>query len=329
MRTKNKEQTSQLLLKDKITLNDLRIKIGKAIEHASKKNVNILSVAVRTTADNLDNAKGVLMNVKSVAPDKLKPLGKFEEYGVNNKGDEVTIGGSNNATIDMSADQLNEYLKDENIESLYVRQMFEVLRKKEGTELVESNVVSADIDRRFKNIRNTIDDMFRAHSVVKEKGVEKKKADVMVRVGFKSTDSEFMSIEQVAKKNVNNSVTKYMVTDLEEKLNNMEGVSLISKIRHYNSHNEKSTEQNQKVLRIDNDLSDATPTFLKYRKKEEIVDPGIQKLQKFLRHDPAAFENVVSHFKTNNLEFTDRNIMEYLEFRNRDTTHNHKNIIKE
>lgn len=322
VKNRNKEQISQLFLKDRITLNDLRIKVSKTLENAGKNNVNIISVAVKTTPDNVDNAKGVLMNVKSVAADKLRPVGKVEEYGINNRDEEILISGSNSPAIDMSPERLAEYLEDENCEGLYVRQIYEVIKKTVGdTQVTQPSFIQQDLDKRFKNIRNTIDDMFHAHSNVQEKKIEKKKIDIMVHMGIsrRSSDFKFMSIDEFAKQNTHEEINnRYVATDLEDKLNSIEGISLITKLRHYNPKKSGSvggkiigSNKNDKVLNANDRLYGVV-------RDKQNTDVDIEKIQKYFKDDSEAVETIVSHFRTNNLEFTDRNIMEYIEYKGMD-----------
>ena len=327
MKKRSKEQISQLMLKDRITLNDLRIKVGKVIEHASKNNVNIVSVSVRSTPDNVDNAKGVLMNVKSVAVDKLKPISKIEEYSVNDKDEEILISGANSPTIDMSAEQLREYLQEENCKGLYLRQVFEMLKKTQSVhEGEEATQIKEDIEKRFRDIRSTIDDMFRANQVTKEKTVQKKKLDVMVHAGMgkKWSDVQHMSIDDVAKINLADSTeARYITTELEDKLHSMDGVRLLDKLRHYKEKNSERAQGSGRN-RLASDNQHQIRLVKNYKDDKLTVDPGIAKLKRLLKDDPETFEAAVSYFTANNLEFSDRNIVKFLEHRHHERdAHSH------
>jgi len=314
------------LLKDRISLNDLRIKVNKVLENSSKNNVNIVAVSVKTSPDNIDNAKGVLMNVRSVVPEKLRPVGKVEEYGIDNKGEEIMVGGSNSSTIDMNADQIKEYLEDNNCSEMYVRQIFEIIRKKtDGQDEVQDDHIMRDIEKRFKNIRNTIDDMFRAHSTYVEKPIEKKKFEVLVNEGIsrRGKDAEYLSIEEIAKRDMPRDLKNRILTaELEEKLNTLDGVNLLDKLKKYNSHKRAIHEaiSDKIVVREEDQKFELVKT---YRPDPNAEDPNIVKLQRYFKNDQETLEKLVNHFNANNLEFTDHNIVEFMEHRNSNSLNNH------
>lgn len=181
MEKRGGEKASNLVLKDNIGINDLKIKVNKLLTHGKNKNVRIVTVCIKTTADKAENAKNLLLNFKDITNNDMREVGSIKEFAVNKEDNEIPIGDEDNPVIDMSPADIKDILDEENANKLYIKQSFELFRsesEEEDTRAKEKGSISE------LSLSKAVDKIFEKQSVRKDGESRGKQAEIMVYRGF-------------------------------------------------------------------------------------------------------------------------------------------------
>ena len=177
---KTQTKNISLQIKDKININDLKTKVKQLTKQLMKKNVGHVNLSIQTNKENVENAKGILMNFEKLIEEYLFPVGKTKEQFVGKDGEKFELKDKEEQDDldDITNDE--EYIKEGKI---YLHQNFE-LRQEIFAETEEN--IKQIIDKKVKLKPEEIKDK-ETSKVVDELFMKYKKKDTKAKRNVKKT----------------------------------------------------------------------------------------------------------------------------------------------
>lgn len=141
---KTQTKNISLQLKDKININDLKTKVNQLKKQLMKKNVGNLALSIQTNKENIEDAKGILMNFEKLIQEYLFPVGKIKEQFVGKDGEKFDLKEKEEKDDLDDITNNEEYINEGRI---YLNQNFEL--RQEIFEETEENIQEI-IDKKIK-----------------------------------------------------------------------------------------------------------------------------------------------------------------------------------
>ena len=299
-------------------MNDLKIKIKKTLDHAKGKNIKLVMVSVRTSPENIEKAKNLLLNYKDIVSAEMREAESIKEFGVDEKKNEIPIGDPNNPVIDMSVASVRELMEEEGVTSLMLKQTFELLKHKEEKQ-TEDEPVRDEPRIDFSSIKSAVDTMFKNQTFSRKLDSKKSQPKIAIHDSvFKSRkDRNTMSLDDYLKmKELDNDDEFARVEELGDKMYDVSDTYIGDKLMAYREMIEEEKQKVRRKNRVSNQESKLNQFVKEYHLMDREKEENTKELRRYVDDDQTEFTDIMEYFKNNSIEFNDMNILEWLNRKN-------------
>lgn len=299
-------------------MNDLKIKIKKTLDHAKGKNIKLVMVSVRTSPENIEKAKNLLLNYKDIVSAEMREAESIKEFGVDEKKNEIPIGDPNNPVIDMSVASVRELMEEEGVTSLMLKQTFELLKHKEEKQ-TEDEPVRDEPRIDFSSIKSAVDTMFKNQTFSRKLDSKKSQPKIVIHDSvFKSRkDRNTMSLDDYLKmKELDNDDEFARVEELGDKMYDVSDTYIGDKLMAYREMIEEEKQKVRRKNRVSNQESKLNQFVKEYHLMDREKEENTKELRRYVDDDQTEFTDIMEYFKNNSIEFNDMNILEWLNRKN-------------